>query len=138
MYYPIIVKECTPFTCITKSITYPTTITMAPNVSNMTLDQLYQMAEAIQEDDPDFSINEDTLKQDIHKWYTGEDYQEIQIVTETIIQDTDVDEFDEEHCCMCFTEFSWIQEGRDCINPNMACNYCIRVWQDGPPRMSPF
>mgnify|MGYP001367330157 FL=1 len=110
---------------------------MAPNVSNMTLDQLYQMAEAIQEDDPDFSINEDTLKQDIHKWYTGENYQEIQIVTEEFIQDIVMDnEFDENNCCMCFTEFSWTQEGRDCINPNVACYHCIRIWKNGPPRYS--
>lgn len=113
---------------------------MAPNVSNMTLEQLYQVAEAIQEDDPDFSINEDTLKQDIHKWYTGEDYQEIQIINEVTIQDDIVmdDEFDENNCCMCFHEFSWIQEGRDCINPNTACKYCISIWQNGPPRMSHF
>ena len=108
--------------------------TMTPNVSNMTLDQLYEIAEAIQEDDPDFSINENTLKQDIHKWYTGEDYEEIQESTNETIQD----EFDEENCCMCLTEFSWIHEGRDCINPNTACNYCITTWKNGPPRYCKF
>ena len=107
---------------------------MTPNVSNMTIDDLYEIADEIKEDDPEFIINEDTIKQDIHKWYTGEDYQENDNATKTIVETND--EIDEENCCMCFHEFSWIQEGRDSINPNMACKYCIRIWKKGPPRYS--
>ena len=117
------------------SYNQPTELFMAPNVTHLSICELYDIVEAIQEDDPEFEVNEDTLKQDIHKWYTGENYcAPDEDETVYIIKECDAVHTVDDTGCMCLQEYSWVVEGRDLINPNTCCKHCLDTWQAGAPK----
>jgi hypothetical protein len=46
---------------------------MGLNVKEMSLAELWEVVEEIQNEDEEFETCEKSLRADVHKWYTGED-----------------------------------------------------------------
>ena len=108
---------------------------MAPNVKEMCIDELWEVYEAIKEDDPEFESSEERLMQDIHKWYTGEELELEEVEVEKGFDEMTIEERVFKYrrpCdwgCECFMEFDWRQQS-PMLNPNQACETCMYVYEN--------
>lgn len=83
---------------------------MTPDISNMNMKQLYEIVESIKEDDPDFNFKKSTIKQDIYRWYTGEEF------------------IDEPECVICIEPFTKVTR-KKIVCPSCeftACSTCTK------------
>jgi hypothetical protein len=113
---------------------------MGLNVKEMSLAELWEVVEEIQNEDEEFETCEKSLRADVHKWYTGEDLElelEIDELSE-MMEEMDVMTIEEkmlkykkpeEWGCECFCEYD-PRRNMTMINPNHACKTCMYIYEN--------